>query len=214
MPRKKLQKILAVGELPNVLNLSAEPDQGLLTDFFGNTNGVTLEVGCGRGDYSRRLAQMFPGRNFVGVDVKGARLWAAAKMATESGAHNVAFLRIDAHRLTEYFSAGSVEEIWIPFPDPFPKKRGVKRRLTSPVFLERYAGVLKKGGQVHLKTDHEAFWQFTMETLAEQKLKVLESTDDLYASDIEGPARSIQTRYEESHLAKKKKILYVRFGFV
>jgi len=211
--RKKLKKIREVSLLPNVFELLPGQSDVALDEYFGNRNRLTLEIGCGRGDYSRALAKCHPSRNFVGVDVKGARLWTGARMAVAEGSTNVAFLRARAEELDSYFQPGRIEELWIPFPDPFPKKRGQKRRVTAPGFLKIYSGLLVPDGKVHLKTDDTTFWEFTLEQLKSRNLPLFERVEDLYASNIDGPAANIQTKYEEAHLAAGKTIMYVCFGF-
>ena len=210
MPRTKLRKILAVDALPNVFQ--RPPENGdWLHEFFGNPKPFTLEVGCGRGDYAIHLAQARPNANFVGVDMKGARLWTGAQTAMALDIRNVAFLRASARDLHEYFGEGEVEEIWIPFPDPLPTKKGIARRLIAPRFLEVYRKILRPGGKVHLKTDDEAFFEFTIQTLSEQDITIIRSTEDIYAEKYKGIVTAIKTKYEERHLAEGKKIKYVCF---
>ncbi|MCZ6820347.1 MAG: tRNA (guanosine(46)-N7)-methyltransferase TrmB [Calditrichaeota bacterium] len=210
MPRKKLKKILEVDDLPNVFrHPPAAADR--LHEFFGNPQPFTLEIGCGRGDYAIHLAQARPDANFVGVDMKGARLWTGAQTAITLDIRNVAFLRASARDLHEYFREGEVEEIWIPFPDPFPTKKGIARRLTAPGFLEVYRKILRPGGKVHLKTDDEAFFEFTIQTLSEQNIAIIRSSEDIYAEKYKGIVTAIKTKYEERHLAEGKKIKYVCF---
>lgn len=130
-------------------------------DFFGNPNPIVLELGCGRGEYTVSLAERFSDRNFIGVDIKGARLWRGAKTATENAMPNVAFLRTRIEFIDSFFAPGEVDEIWITFPDPQLRKNRVKKRLTAPLFLERYARFLKPGGAIHLKTDSQHLHAYT-----------------------------------------------------
>lgn len=213
MPRKKLKKMLEVDSFANVFHTNSHSCSSELKAYFVHPGSITLEIGCGRGDYSITLAQACPQRNFVGVDVKGARLWTAARRALNLGVKNVAFLRTRAETLTEYFQPAEIDEIWIPFPDPFPKKRNVRRRVTGPAFLEVYQQVLKKGGKVHLKTDDQAFFDFTLANLSGEGLPVFESVEDLYQSQPGIPEVGIQTKYEQQHLADGRTIKYVCFGF-
>lgn len=210
MPRKKLKKIQEVDSLPNVFY---QPDPGWLQRFFGNDNPLTLEIGCGRGDYSLALAVRYPWRNFVGVDVKGARLWTGARRAIVLGVENVAFLRASALALPDFIPAASVDEIWIPFPDPFPKKRKARRRLTAPEFLQVYGQLLQPQGRVHVKTDDRGFYEFTLETIKRRGLPVLQVDDDVYQAGLQESVLAIQTKYEKNHIAEGRTIKYVCFGF-
>ncbi len=211
--RKKLIKILKVDSLPNVFSLEQRSSWLDLQEFFGNSNPLTLEIGCGRGDYAIGFAQRFPDRNFLGVDVKGARLWTGARNAEQLGLRNVAFLRAPAEMLTEILRQGEVAEIWVTFPDPFVKKRTAKRRVTGPAFLATYRKLLRPGGLVHLKTDDPGVFEFTKESLAEEQVEILACVQDLYSGALDGPAVEIQTKYEQQHLAAGKTIRYLSFSF-
>lgn len=179
---------------------------------FKNANPITLELACGGGEYTVGLARKFPDRNFIGVDVKGNRLWKGAKTALEDGLTNVAFLRTRIEIIEHFFAPDEVSEIWITFPDPFPRASKVNRRLSSPFFLEKYRKLLKPGGLVHLKHDDPDFYQFTLDTIAEdERNALLFESADIYASDLPYPELSIQTLYESFHLAAGKTIKYVRF---
>lgn len=213
MPRKKLKKILEVDSLPNVFAATPGTSSLELKTYLNNDRPFTLEIGCGRGDYTISLAQQHQNRNFVGVDLKGARLWTGSHLIDKMDVHNVAFLRAAAENLADYFAAGEIDEIWIPFPDPFPKKRGSRRRITAPRFLEVYHKILRPGGLVHLKTDDQDFFEFTREILAQQNLVINASSEDVYQSSLDGPVTTIQTKYERAHLAQGKKIKYLCFGF-
>lgn len=170
-----------------------------------------LELGCGKGEYTIDLAERNPGRNYIGVDIKGARLWKGAKYATEHNMPNVAFLRTRIEFIQAFFAPSEVSEIWLTFSDPQPKSEN--SRLTSPVFLDRYRKILKPGGIVHLKTDSVLLHEYTKEVCATEGLKVLVCTDDLYGSDVEVPAsvREVQTFYEKMFLEKGCKITYMAF---
>lgn len=179
---------------------------------FKNNHPTTLELACGGGEYTVSLARTFPERNFIGVDVKGNRLWKGAKTALEEGLHNAAFLRTRIEIIDHFFAPGEIAEIWITFPDPFPRSSKVNRRLTSAFFLEKYRHILQAGGLVHLKHDDPDFYQFTLETIAEDpRNQLILKNEDIYASDLPFPELGIQTLYESFHLAAGKTIKYVRF---
>ena len=179
-------------------------------EYFGNDHPVILELGCGKGEYTVGLAKKYQERNFIGIDIKGARLWRGCKTVSETGMKNVAFIRTHANNLPNLFAPAEVSEIWITFPDPQPKHE--RKRLTSPGFIERFRQVLAPGGVVHLKTDDEPFYQYTLEVIEQLALKVQWKTDDLYHSGTVHDAASVKTYYEERWLEAGKKICYVRFS--
>ena len=178
--------------------------------FFNNDKPITLELACGRGEYSLALARIFPQRNFIGVDIKGSRIWKGAKGALTEGLENVGFLRTRIEQIDQFFSAGELEEIWITFPDPFISKEN--RRLTSPKFLNRYKRILAKGGQIHLKTDDDELYQYSIETVNQfEGASILYSNDDIYASELYCRELEFKTYYENLHLEQGKTIKYLRF---
>ncbi len=182
------------------------------TKHFKNDHPITLELACGGGEYTVGLARNFPDRNFIGVDIKGNRLWKGAKAALEDGLNNAAFVRTRIEVIEHFFAPGEVGEIWITFPDPFPRSSKVNRRLTSPFFLEKFRQILQPGGLVHLKHDDPDFYQFTLDTIAEDERNTLVlRNDDIYAASLPFPELGIQTLYESFHLAAGKTIKYVRF---
>lgn len=181
------------------------------TDFFKNDHPIILEIGCGKGEYTLGLAQRYPDKNFIGLDRKGARLWAGCKQATETGMTNVGFIRTKAENLPLIFGENEVSEIWITFPDPQPRKPKSGKRLTSPDFLERYRKFLKKDGIVHLKTDSRFLYEFTLEVIVQQNLPILYQTDDLYRSDCRLDVMGIQTFYESLWLSQGLNIHYLQF---
>ncbi len=214
MPRKKQNKILEVDSLPNVFHTQPEESTPWLTDYLPQGKPLILEIGCGRGDYTIKLAQAYPNQNFVGVDVKGARLWTGAKWASQLQVNNVAFLRARAELLYNYFEENQVAEIWIPFPDPFPKTKNTKWRVTSPAFLNANRQILKKGGRVHLKTDNLAFYEYTLGELKKHNFSIHHESLDIYNnSGLTGAVIEIQTKYEKQHLADGRTIKYICFGF-
>jgi len=181
--------------------------------YFKNDNLITLELACGKGEYTVALAKKYPDRNFIGIDIKGARIWKGAKMTLEEGLKNVAFLRIFIDQLHNYFDKEEIDQIWITFPDPYPKKSKKNKRLTSSKFLNLYRNILKKGGQIHLKTDSELLYQFSLETIKAEKCKVEESTEDLYNSSLTNEILTIKTYFELKHLEEGKAIKYLCFSF-
>jgi tRNA (guanine-N7-)-methyltransferase len=178
-------------------------------EFFRNGKPITLELGCGKGEYTVGLAEKYPERNFIGIDYKGARLWRGCKTVEEKGLVNVAFIRNMADHLEKFFAPDEVSEIWVTFPDPQPKKE--RRRLTAPVFLEKYRKVMHPGGIIHLKTDNIEFFEYTLEIVAQGGHNLLWSTDDLYHSNVYDEVMDIQTFYEKIWLAEGKRICYLRF---
>jgi tRNA (guanine-N7-)-methyltransferase len=179
---------------------------------FGRERPITLELACGGGEYTVELARRFPERHFIGVDVKGNRLWKGAKLALAEGLPNAAFLRTRIEIIDRFFAPGEVDEIWITFPDPFPRASKENRRLTSPYFHGKYRQILRPGGLVHLKHDDPDFFRFTLETIAaDPRCTLLYENDDIYAQPRPYPELDIQTLYESMHLAAGKTIKYVRY---
>lgn len=179
--------------------------------FFKNDHPIILEIGCGKGEYTVGLAERYPTKNFIGVDRKGARLWAGCKKATEQEMPNVGFVRTKAENLTLVFAENEIDEIWITFPDPQSRKPKADKRLTSPVFLDKYSCFLKKGGIIHLKTDSQFLAEYTLDVIKEKKLKLLYCTDDLYQSDCQENVISIQTFYESIWLKQGLSIHYIKY---
>lgn len=217
--KNKTFRFRVIAERANVL----EPGKELFTQIRGEWNKryfpkpqpLTLELACGRGEYSVALASRFPNRNYVGVDIKGDRIWKGSTLAVEQNLTNIGFLRTDILAIESFFAPHEVDEIWITFPDPRPRKRDIKRRLTSPRFLEMYKRILRPGGVLRLKTDNSGLFAYTLETLAERKdIANLESTADIYQSPLREECYDIRTRYEEMFAAKGEAIKYLRFTFV
>ena len=179
-------------------------------NMFGNDNPIVLELGCGRGEYTIALVEKFPEKNFIGIDIKGARMWTGARMSLEQGMKNVAFLRIDIGLIERFFAPGEVSEIWLTFPDPQMKK--ATKRLTSTYFLERYRKILKPGGRIHLKTDSGFMYTYTCANVEHNALPVEFKTDDLYASGDADHILSIRTHYEQQWLDRGKTIKYIVFN--
>jgi tRNA (guanine-N7-)-methyltransferase len=180
------------------------------SELFKNNNPIVLELGCGKGEYSVGLSENFPDKNFIGIDIKGARMWRGAKTANEKNLPNVAFLRTRIEFINSFFSRDEVDEIWITFPDPHPGARNSNKRLTSPWFLNTYRLFLKDKGLIHLKTDNKELYEFTMRTLAYNNLQIIFSTNDLYSEQSDN-ILSIKTHYEKIYLTSGIRITYLSF---
>jgi tRNA (guanine-N7-)-methyltransferase len=178
-------------------------------DFFFNTNPIILELGCGKGEYTVGLAERYPEKNFIGIDFKGARLWRGSKTVKEKEMKNVAFIRTQVDHINKFFGPGEVSEIWITFPDPQPGKE--RKRLTAPVFLDRYKILLGPDGIIHLKTDDVDFYNYTLEIISLHHHTILFSTNELYQSGFSEDVSSIRTYYENMWLEIGKKICYIKF---
>lgn len=220
--KKKLIRFEQLATMPNVYQnfnilkpalINAEGEAVDLkekwsTEHFGNENPLILELACGGGEYTVALAERYPERNFIGIDIKGARIWKGANKAIENEQQNVAFCRIRIEQIALFFGK-EVDEIWITFPDPFYKKE--RRRLTHPNFLNHYRKILKDGGIVHLKTDDDMLFEFTMEILEQEKIDVIYSDDNIYNKSLYHNDLEVKTAYEKMHLKKQKTIKYVKF---
>lgn len=178
-------------------------------NFFPRPNPITLELGCGKGEYTVGLAQAFPDRNYIGVDIKGARMWKGAKAVEENGMDNAAFLRTEIEMISQFFAPGEVDEIWITFPDPQMQK--ARKRLTSSRFLTSYRSFLRPGGLVNLKTDSPFLYEYTRRLVELNGFEVLANTDDLYGSGAADPVTSIKTFYEQQWLSRGKTIKLISF---
>lgn len=181
-------------------------------DFFKNDNPIILELGCGKGEYSVGLAERFPNKNFIGIDLKGARFWRGAKTAVENGLHNVGFLRTQIELIEYCFAENEVDEIWITFPDPQIKYKRTKHRMTNSEFLQRYKKILKPDGIMNLKTDSEFMHGYTLGLLHGEGHEVIYANHNVYKNEG-SPAvvTAIQTFYEKQYLAKDKAITYIQF---
>jgi tRNA (guanine-N7-)-methyltransferase len=187
--------------------------QGAWDTFFKNLHPITLELGCGKGEYTVGQAQQFPERNFIGVDVKGARFWKGAKFAIENKLPNVAFVRTRIDQITHLFSqADNISEIWITFPDPQPRESKEKKRLTSPPFLDRYRNISQPSTTINLKTDSIELFDYTLSVIHDQQLKIHEQSRDVYQDYPSHPILGIQTFYESMWLQQGKKIHYLKFN--
>ena len=218
MSRKtKVQRYQDILSLPNVIDLhhyrhgDHASVRGNWSKLFGNDHPITLELACGKGEYCLGLGSRYPDCNFIGLDIKGDRIWKGATDALERGLDNVRFMRTRIDHITNYFAPGEIDEIWITFPDPYPKKSKTRKRLTHPVFLGRYASILKPGGLIHLKTDSDQLYAFTLEVIALFELPVAYNNPDIYALGSRPENLDIQTYYEKQHLSEGKAIKYVAF---
>ncbi|MCQ2295399.1 MAG: tRNA (guanosine(46)-N7)-methyltransferase TrmB [Bacteroidales bacterium] len=225
MGHHKLERFAENLTFPNLFQVSFEMLQeegfkyrGCWNEFFGNNNPITLELGCGKGDYTVSLARIHPDRNYIGVDIKGARLWRGAKTSNEEKMHNVAFLRTRIELIEQFFAPDEVSEIWITFPDPQPKKE--MKRLTCERFLCYYKKFLKAGSPIHLKTDSQELHEYTRhEVIPAGNYRIEYATTDLYATPAaEHPeipclaeAQMTQTFYERMFLAQNMPITYIKF---
>jgi tRNA (guanine-N7-)-methyltransferase len=216
--KSKLKRFAIIAQRDNVL----EPGKELYdkingrwnADFFKCNRPITLELACGRGEYTVALAKHFPDRNFIGIDKKGDRIWKGSTWATEQGLANAGFLRAQMLYLESFFASGEADEIWITFPDPRPRRRDIKRRLTSPRYLDIYKKIVRPGGWVRLKTDNTPLFDYTLEVLQSRAdVAQLEFTRNLYQSALQPECFDIKTRYEEMFSAQGEQIKYLRFCF-
>ena len=216
MGKNKLQKFAEMETFTNVFQCPAkelENDfklKGKWHEYFGNSNPIVLELGCGKGEYTVELAHLFPEKNFIGIDIKGARMWTGAKKSFLNGDKNVAFLRTNIEMITSFFAENEVSEIWITFPDPQMKK--VRKRLTSTAFMERYQQSMKENGIIHLKTDSPFLYTYTTLMVDKNKYAVNFATDDLYHSSWNNEILSIKTHYEKQWLERGLSIKYIQFN--
>lgn len=216
--KSKLKRFEIIASRDNVLEPGKEIYLNIKGNwkslYFKNTNPITVELACGRGEYSVGMARQFLDRNFVGVDKKGDRLWKGSTWAVEDQLSNVGFLRTEILFLESFFEVGEIEELWLTFPDPRPRKRDIKRRLSGSRYLEMYKKLLKPGGYFRFKTDNTDLFNFTLEELSlRNDLDDFQSTHDLYASSLRPECYDIKTRYEEMFAAQGEKIKYLRFRF-
>ncbi|NAS31329.1 tRNA (guanosine(46)-N7)-methyltransferase TrmB [Flavobacteriaceae bacterium R38] len=199
-------------EREEVLNGSFALKGNWKKDYFKNENPLVLELGCGKGEYSVSLAKEYKDKNFIGIDIKGARFWRGAKTALEEKLANVAFVRSQIELIDKLFDVNEVDEIWITFPDPQIKYKRTKHRLTNLDFLQKYKKVLKKDGIIHLKTDSEFMHGYTLGLLHGKEYEVLYAHHDVYSNEYSPKeVTSIQTFYEMQYLEQRKPITYIKF---
>lgn len=210
MGQKKRIRFEAIKHFSNVLEYPQDM-QGKWNSFFKNKGAISLELACGKGEYAVGLGRLFAERNFIGIDIKGNRIWRGAKTAMDEGMANVAFIRSHIDKVTDYFSPGEVSEIWITFPDPQLRVSRSKKRLTHPRFLRLYQKILQEGGLVHLKTDSPDLYQFTLTVINLFELEWLEQTDHVYEEEMIKPELLIQTHYERLDIARSNRVHYICF---
>ncbi len=215
--KNKLQRFAENRTFTNLFQYSFDdlkngfPLKGKWRDFFKNNHPIILELGCGKGEYTIGLAEKYPNKNFIGVDVKGARLWRGLKNAREKELDNVAFIRTQIDLIHFFFGKNEISEIWITFPDPQIKKKNERKRLTSPKFLNKYREFLKPKGIIHLKTDALLLYDYTIEVAEDEGFNILFTNEDVYNSGINNEVTSIQTFYEKKWLQYNTPIKYLQF---
>ncbi|HLR31897.1 MAG TPA: tRNA (guanosine(46)-N7)-methyltransferase TrmB [Fodinibius sp.] len=218
MGKNKLERFREVKKFENVSELTdfqdsaaAKPKGRWHSDIFKNDHPITLELACGKGEYALELARRNPEHNIVGVDIKGARLWKGAGRAQKEGLANVHFLRIFIDHLDEYFAPGEVSDIWITFPDPYPRGSNRTKRLSSPQFLSIYQDILGPEGSIRLKTDSSSLFRYTQGVIDRTGCKLIDLVEDIYKERPEDPLLTHKTYFEKKHLKKGRTISYIRF---
>lgn len=211
MAHKKLIRFAELETFENVLQFPKNI-KGKWNEFFKNVNPIILELACGKGEYAVGMGMLYPQKNFIGVDLKGNRLWVGAKKAMENKLQNVAFLRTQIDQVNEYFSSDEVDEIWITFPDPQLRKSKAKKRLTHPKFLRLYQQFLKPGGYIHVKTDSPDLYHFTKQVIEMYECKLHVDYEDLYSQEQIAEELKIKTHYEALDIAQSNRIHYLCFS--
>jgi tRNA (guanine-N7-)-methyltransferase len=217
MGRKKLIRFAENEQRDNIIS----PQKPLYSqvcgkwqpEVFANTNPIVLELACGYGEYSVGLAQHYPNKNFIGIDIKGERLWKGSTQAIDNNLSHVRFLQTQIHHLEQGFAPNEVAEIWLIHPDPRPRNRDIRRRLTAPRFLNMYQNILQNEGWFHLKTDSDILFDYTLQTIQKYPIKNLQQTRDLYQSPLYAEHFGIQTRYEKRANTEGITIKYLKFQF-
>lgn len=210
MGQKKLIRFEAIKGFSNVFQYP-EGMAGRWSAHFGNSNPLILELACGKGEYTVGLSALYPNQNFIGIDVKGNRIYIGAKKCLENNQTNAAFLRTKIDQINNYFAPAEVSEIWITFPDPQLRRSRHTKRLTHPKFLRKYQQLLKPDGLIHLKTDSPVLFQFTLWVIELYGLELVNKTDDLYALPEISPELKIKTHYEGLDIAQSNRIHYLAF---
>ncbi len=219
MTKRKLDRFAEMKTFPNVIEPGFyeifKKDYTLKgkwkPDFFGNNKPIVLELGCGKGEYTVALARKYPSKNFIGIDIKGARMWKGAKTALEENIHNATFLRTRIDFITSFFTENEVDEIWVTFPDPQPKKS--RKRLISPMFLTRYQKFIRENGVVNLKTDNTELFDYAEEVVKTNNLNIISKSRDVHGcpnGELE-IVKEIKTFYEKQFIEQNKKIKYLAF---
>jgi tRNA (guanine-N7-)-methyltransferase len=218
MSRDKLKKFRENEARSNIIQTGKQLFQEIKGKwrklYFNNDHAIVLELGCGRGEYTVGMARLKPENNYIGIDIKGDRIWKGSKIATNEKLENVGFLRTQVQLLDRFFEPGEVDEIWLTFPDPRSKKSDIKRRLTHPRFMEIYQRILKPGGKIHLKTDNEILYNYTLEVVQDlSTVGQLVYTENLYQSDLLNQLLEIKTHYEILFADQGYSIRYLSFVF-
>lgn len=215
MPKIKEQRMEDMQRFENVLEYTdfeaegSSPKGKWNQEIFKNNKPIVLELACGKGEYSTALAKLQPGNNYIGIDIKGNRMWVGAVKAQEENLQNVRFFRCFIDHLDHYFAKDEISEAWIVFPDPYLKKE--RKRLTSPKFLKLYRKVFKPGAILNLKTDSNLLYQYTKEVIKKEGLEILRDVENIYKECADDPILSIQTYYEKMHLKAGKTISFISF---
>jgi tRNA (guanine-N7-)-methyltransferase len=211
MGQKKLKRFAEIATFNNVLEYPTDI-AGKWSAQFSNNNPIVLELACGKGEYSIGLASMHANQNFIGIDIKGNRIWVGAKKAIDQQLYNVAFVRSQIGMIENYFAKEEVSEIWLPFPDPQLRAAKCKRRLTHPAFLRKYKQLLKPGGYIHLKTDSPVLYQFTKRVIEMYGLELFHDSADIREDVKQIPELLIKTHYESLDIARSNRIHYLKFA--
>jgi tRNA (guanine-N7-)-methyltransferase len=211
MGQKKLERFAELETLPNVLQFPKDM-AGNWKGFFNNHHPITLELACGKGEYAVGLGRLYPERNFIGIDLKGNRIWVGAKKALALHLNNVAFLRTQIDQVAEYFAPGEVNEIWITFPDPQLRFSKAKKRLTHPKFLRMYQQFLLPDGRIHLKTDSPMLYDFTKTVIEFYNCNLIADDPDVFSNKEVKAELRITTHYEALDIAGQNKIHYLSFS--
>lgn len=208
--KNKLQKFAEVSAFSNCFEYDKDMKGKWASDYFKNDKPITIELACGKGEYTIGLAERFPDRNFIGIDVKGNRIWKGAKYALDHGLTNVAFHRLMIGNIEDFFAEGEIDEFWITFPDPQHAKE--RKRLSNAAFLSKYRNISKAGAVMNIKTDSSRFYEYSKEVIEELQLPLLADNSDIYSWD-EAPEylKEIQTFYEKMWLSEGKKIKYLKY---
>ena len=211
MGKGKLVKWELMKSFSNVIEKDNQFKGNWAKSFFKNENPIVVELACGKGDYAIGMAKLFPEKNFIGIDIKGNRLVTGANTAKSEGLYNVGFLRTQIDHLEDYFEKGEISEIWITFPDPFPRKGDIKKRLTSKKFIEIYRKILFPKTTVNLKTDSQLLYEFTKETIESERLTTIRDFPDVYKMGKNEELFGIQTYYEKMHILDNRTIHFISF---
>ena len=211
MGQDKLARFAAIKQFKNVIEFPSNM-AGQWGNFFEKEQPLTLELACGKGEYALGLARLYPEQNFLGVDLKGNRIWVGAKKGLEESLTNVGFLRTQIEQIADYFAPGEVQSIWITFPDPQLRFSKAKKRLTHPIFLRKYQQILSPGGYIHLKTDSPDLYRFTLLVIELYGCVLHKATDNVYAEADVSEELRIKTHYESLDIAGRKKIHHICFS--